>query len=171
MDFEEEYKQNRTQLNRIKKEGKIFLIICSVDLIFFLISMFFFISSGNLKFLVSLLVFLFAPVFGYLSIYKKNQVFALLSAVLAFCELLLTCFITRVSVYSFILFGAFIGCCIRNFMNVKMLHWLQQQDGFPYFEPRQKMYDMNRTQWDIKDPFTLEKERYEKRSTGHMDDI
>lgn len=171
MDFEAEYSQNRTQMNRIKKEDKIYFIVCAVNLVFFLFSMFFLIASGEKKFAFSSFVSLSASAVGMWSLYKKYTALAIAAVVFAMTELVFVLIISVVSVFTILVFSVLPAFGVRNLMNVRTYNWLRQQDGFPYFEPKQRMYDLNRAQWGIKDPYTLEKERYEKRSTGHMDNI
>ena len=171
MDFEVEYTKNRTQMNRIKKEDKIFFIMCAANLVFFLFSAFLLIASGEKSYLISTVVYMTSSVGGVLSLYKRNTVLAVISSVGFFSEMMMIMLMAGFSLVTFLLFGVLIGGSVRNIMNVRSYQWLQQQDGFPYFEPKQKIYEMNKAQWNIKDPYTIEKERREKNSAGHMDDI
>lgn len=171
MDFEAEYSQNRTQMKRIKKEDKIYFIICAANLVVFLFSLFFLVVAGEKKYLLSSFASLLASAFGVWSLYKKHFSLAVAAVVLAMAEFVFVLIISVVSIFTILVFGVLPVFGVRNVMNVGTYNWLRQQDGFPYFEPKQRMNDLNRVQWGIKDPYTLKKERYEQNSTGHMDNI
>ena len=62
---------------------------------------------------------------------------------------------------------------VLTIKNNNRYHWLEQQPGFPNFEVRQTMAEMDRRQREIKDPYAVKKEEIEKRTgaTGQMEDL
>ena len=67
--------------------------------------------------------------------------------------------------------GVFGWFAARNFMNIKKYRWLEQQDGFPQFEPKLKEYDMDRVQRDIKDPYAHKMEERQSNSSVSMEEL
>ena len=45
-------------------------------------------------------------------------------------------------------------------------HFLETQLGFPNFEVKQAMYDLDKQQRQIKDPYAIKKEEIEKRNAN-----
>ena len=171
MDFEEEYKQNRTQMKKIKKDDTIFFIvfICNIIIAVWLFIAFVLMGyKGNL--LISLLAAA-ASIAGFLSVYKKNSSLSIVSGALLLAEIIVLFFSGGFNILGVVELAVFAWVAVRSFMNIKKYRWLEQQDGFPNFEPTLKEYDMNKVQWGIKDPYAQKMEERQKSSTSSMDEL
>ena len=171
MDFEEEYKQKRTQMKNVKKTETATFIVFAVNAvisIWMLVA--FFITLNKLVLLISILGAA-ASVVGFLSVYRKDSALAIAAGVLLLAEITALFFndgISRLGIAEFAVFGYF---AVRNFMDIKKYRWLEQQDGFPNFEPKLKEYDTNKARRDTKDPYTRKMEERQKTSSGSMDEL
>ena len=60
-----------------------------------------------------------------------------------------------------------------NVIANKKYNWLEQQDGFPYFNVRYRVQEIDNSQWNIKDPYTQKYEQIKKQdiNNGKMDEI
>lgn len=74
---------------------------------------------------------------------------------------------TIVSLYS--LACIFTGAA--NMWAVIRYHWLEDQEGFPQFNPRYEEYKENRREREIMDPYQLRMQQIQKRSSGEMNDL
>ncbi|WP_455529572.1 hypothetical protein [Ruminococcus sp.] len=45
--------------------------------------------------------------------------------------------------------------------------WLEQQDGFPYFNVRFKDQEIDSSQWNMKDPYTQSFEKLKKQDKNN----
>ncbi|SHM42445.1 hypothetical protein [Ruminococcus flavefaciens] len=171
MDFEEEYKQNRTAMKRIKKEDTVIFIVFAVNMIMAIWLFIAFFMSFDKKILFSSIFGAAASVIGFLSAYRKDSALAIVSGVFLVAEMIGVFFFGFVTLLGFVLAGVFIVFAVRNFNNIKKYKWLEQQDGFPQFEPKLKEYDMNRVQRSIKDPYAIKMEERQRSSYGNMDEI
>lgn len=50
-------------------------------------------------------------------------------------------------------------------------HWLEEQDGFPYFNEHLAEYEMYGKNWDKYNPYIAESERRKKTAQDHMDEL
>lgn len=171
MDFEEEYKQKRTQMKNVKKTETATFIVFAVNAvisIWMLVA--FFITLNKLVLLISILGAA-ASVVGFLSVYRKDSALAIAAGVFLLAEITALFFddgITVLGVAELAVFGYF---AVRNFMDIKKYRWLEQQDGFPNFESKLKEYDTNKAQRDTKDPYARKMEKRQKTSSGSMDEL
>lgn len=64
-------------------------------------------------------------------------------------------------------------CSVVNIIVNKKYHWLEQQDGFPYFNERFRVQEIDNSQWNIKDPYTQNYEELKKQdnNNGQMDEL
>lgn len=171
MDFEEEYKQNRTQMKNVKKTETAAFIVFAVNAvisIWMLVA--FFITLDKMVLLTSILGAA-ASVIGFLSVYRKDSALSIAAGVLLLSEITALFFnegVSALGLIEFVVFGYFAA---RNFLNIKKYRWLEQQDGFPQFEPKLKEYDMDRAERNINDPYARKMEERQKYSSGSMDEI
>lgn len=62
----------------------------------------------------------------------------------------------------------FVSCVqIVNIQVNKKYRWLEQQDGFPYFNVRFKYQEIDSSQWNIKDPYTQSFEKLKKQDNNN----
>jgi hypothetical protein len=64
-------------------------------------------------------------------------------------------------------------CTVINVIANKKYHWLEQQDGFPYFNTRFRNQEIDTSQWNIKDPYTQTYEEIKNKdnNNGQMDEL
>ena len=77
MDFEEEYKQNRTQMKKIKKEDTVILIVFAANVVMSLWMLVAFVLTFNKAALLTAVLGLAASVVGFLSAYRKDSALAI----------------------------------------------------------------------------------------------
>lgn len=170
MDFEEEYKQNRTSMKRCKKTENAAFIVWVINIViagFYLFLAF----SGDL---ITILIAVFglpASALGILSLFKKDSAIAIAAGVFLMAEIGTMFFHDGISVLGIVEAAVFGYFAVTNFLNIKKYRWLEQQDGFPNFEPRLKEYDMNRAQWDIKDPYAQKMEEMKANNSHDMQEL
>lgn len=100
---------------------------------------------------------------GYIGVYKKNDRIAVLTPVILLLNSLL--FMSSVNFSLFVLSA---GIAAVNVMADKKYHWLEQQDGFPYFNESLLEQEQHIKQQKIKDEYTLNYERLKKTSADSM---
>lgn len=166
MELEEEYTRNRTELKKIKNQDTRCFIIYALNLILILFMVFSFAMTGRYLHLIICLIIICTSVTGFFSVYKKSTPLAIISASLMAAEIVLLFMNLGFSLIPLFGFGVCMYYAVINVINCKKYEWLGQQDGFPHFEIQQKMYEMEKAQWDIKDPYTKRKEDIEKRNSG-----
>ncbi len=173
MELEEEYTRNRTVMKKIKNQDTQCFIAYAANLIIILFMVYSFIMTGKFINLIISLITICTSVTGFFSVYKKSSPLAIISASLTTAEIVLLFMDWGFSLIPLFGFGVFMYYAVVNVINCKKYEWLSQQDGFPNFEVKQKMYEMEKAQWDIKDPYTQRKEEIEKRNTGsdNMDSL
>lgn len=171
MDFEEEYKQKRTQMKKIKKEDTEILIVFAANVAMSLWMLVAFVLTFNKAALLTAVLGLAASAVGFLSVYRKDSALAIAAGVLLFAEISALFFSDGISLLGILEIGVFGWFAARNFMNIKKYRWLEQQDGFPQFEPKLKEYDTNKAQRDTKDPYARKMEERQKTSSGSMDEL
>ena len=168
MDFEEEYKQNRTQMKKIKKEDTVILIVFAANVAMSLWMLFAFVMKTAL---LTAVLGLAASAVGFFSAYRKDSALAIAAGVLLIAEISALFFSDGISLLGILEIGVFGWFAARNFMNIKKYRWLEQQDGFPQFEPKLKDYDMDRVQRAIKDPYARKMEERQRSSSGSMEEL
>lgn len=171
MDFEEEYKQKRTQMKNVKKTETATFIVFAVNAVISIWMLFaFFVTLDKLVLLISVLGAA-ASVVGFLSVYRKDSALAIAAGVLLLAEITALFFNDGISLLGIAELAVFGYFAVRNFLNIKKYRWLEQQDGFPQFEPKLKEYDMDRAERNINDPYARKMEERQKSSTSSMDEL
>ena len=67
-----------------------------------------------------------------------------------------------------------VACIITgafNFGAVIKYHWLEDQEGFPHFNPRYEEYNEHKREREIMDPYQRRMQEIQKRAAGEMTDI
>ncbi|WP_028520805.1 hypothetical protein [Ruminococcus flavefaciens] len=170
MDFEEEYKQNRTAMKKVKKTETWIFIVFAVNIAvagFYL----FLAISGDLLSIIIAVLGLAGSALGLLSVRKRDSALAIAAGVLVIAEVGVMFFSDGISVLGVVEVAVFTYFAVGNFLNIKKYRWLEQQDGFPNFEPRLKEYDMDRAQRNIKDPYAQKMEDMHKNNTHEMQEL
>ena len=165
VELEEEYMRNRTAMKKIKNQDTQCFIVYALNLIIILFMVFSFIMTGKYLYLIISSIVICTTVTGFFSVYKKSPALAIISASLMTAEIVLLFMDWGFSLIPLFGFVVFIYCAVINVINCKKYEWLSQQDGFPNFEIKQKMYEMEKAQWAIKDPYTQEMEEIKKRNS------
>ncbi len=170
MELEEEFSRNRTEMKKIKRvstTAALFYVLYSVYVLFEL----FYSIMVTPFFLLAALLVAAASVTGFLGVYKKDNRFIIASIVLIAVHAIAISVLLGGGVSDF--FITFIPNGIFMIVPIKMIsannkyHFLERQFGFPNFEVRQAMYDLDKKQREIKDPYAVRKEEIEKRSAAH----
>ncbi|HOA00330.1 hypothetical protein [Ruminococcus sp.] len=170
VDFEEEYKQNRTAMKKCKKTETWIFIVFAVNIAVAGFYLFLAISGDLLSIIVSVLG-LAGSALGLLSVCKRDSALAIAGGVLVIAEVGVMFFSDGISVLGVVEVAVFTYFAVANFLNIKKYRWLEQQDGFPNFEPRLKEYDMDRAQRNIKDPYAQKMEDMDKNNTHEMQEL
>ena len=165
MELEEEYTRNRTAMKKIKNQDTNCFFVYALNLMFILFTVYSLICTGKKFYFVVIAVIIAASVTGFFSTYRKNSSLAIVSASLSAAEIILFIADQGFSVIPLFGYGFLIFYAVINILNCIKYKWLSQQDGFPNFEVKQKMYEMEKAQWDIKDPYTQEIEEIRKRNS------
>jgi len=171
VDFEEEFKQNRTAMKKCKKTETYIFIIFAANIAIAIWMMIAALIAWNIWFLTAAILGAAGSVLGILSVRKRDSALAIAAAVIIIAEIGIMFFFDGISVLGFAeaaVFGYFV---VTNIMNIKKYRWLEQQDGFPNFEPRLKEYDMDRAQRNIKDPYAQKMEDMNKNNTHEMQEL
>ena len=171
MEYEEEYKQNRTAMKKLKKEDTMILIIfagCLAMAVWMLVAFF---ITQNKMILLSSVLGAAASVIGFFSTYRKDSALAIAAGVLLLATIAVMFFYDGFSVLGVAELAVFGWFAARNFLNIKKYKWLEQQEGFPQFEPKLREYDMEKAQRNIRDTYAAKTEERQKNSTGGMDEI
>ncbi|MCR4639335.1 hypothetical protein [Ruminococcus sp.] len=171
MEYEEEYKQNRTAMKKLKKEGTMILIIfagCLAMAVWMLVAFF---ITQNKMILLSSVLGAAAAVTGFFSAYRKDSALAIAAGVLLLATIAVMFFYDGFSVLGVAELAVFGWFAARNFLNIKKYKWLEQQEGFPQFEPKLREYDMEKAQRNIGDTYAAKTEERQKNSTDSMDEL
>ena len=181
MELEQEYSKNRVMMKKIKKTSSLTCIGYAIYLIMAIFCIFVGIMTANLLIGLSSIFVVAASVLGFLGVYKKDNRLLIASLVIIVVQFLLFALSNCDGLSDFIGalicsgpgYAVIIAYVCFSIRNNKQYHWLEQQDGFPNFEVKQAMYEMNKSQREIKDPYAIRKEELEKRTenAGHMDEL
>ena len=153
-----------------KTETAAFIVFAANVVISIWLLVAFFVTLDKMALLTSVLG-VAASVVGFLSVYRKDSSLSIVSGVLILAEITVLFFNEGVSALGFLELAVFGYFAVRNFLNIKKYRWLEQQDGFPNFEPKLKEYDANKAQRDTKDPYALKMEERQKSSAGSMAEL
>ena len=167
MDIEEEYGQKRISYKRCQK---CYNIIAIFYVVIFGMIVFAELYLGFLggSFYTALGAFISGAVLvaGFCGAYLHRNIFAVAAPILA---------VFNSTIVPFIAFMAPICvlCTVLNVIANKKYNWLEQQDGFPYFNVRYRVQEIDNSQWNIKDPFTQKYEQIKKQdnNNGQMDEL
>lgn len=171
MDTENEYNHNRMLMKRVKKEDNAITIVYAINIAISLFLLVSFILTFEKVYLVAVLLGTAASVTGFFSVYRKDITLAIVSGFLLIGNIAALFFSDGSVVLGIIELFVFGWFAYRNLMNVKRYKWLEQQDGFPNFDINQAMYDREKAQWSIKDPYTQKMEERRKSSKDSMDTL
>jgi predicted membrane protein len=168
MDYEQECSHNRMMLKRCKKfynaASVFYLVVYGFSIftsVYFMILALF--DPVYLK-LIFINIGILAA--GFLSTYLKNDILPAAASALAlidlFCSRFAPVFTPLVIIFS-----------VLTIMVNRKYKWLEQQDGFPYFNTRFRDQELDRVQWNIKDPYQQNYEEIKKRynNSGDMDEL
>ena len=135
-------------------------------------------ASGNVFGFTATMILLIALfVTGFLSVYKKDPKFTYLPIPVAVLLSLMQCFddmffldvLTLGAMESIYMVIAVASSVILTFVN-KKYRWLEQQDGFPYFNERFEEKKNGLYEYENNNPYQKVLDRY-KESSGKMDEI
>lgn len=136
------------------------------------------VSNNVFRFTATMILSLALFGMGLLSVYKKEKKFTylpvpvaiLLSAVNSFAEMDFLNILSLYSLGSTYIFIAVASSVILTFTH-KTYHYLEQQDGFPYFNERFEENKNSLSNFNNNNPYQQTMEKYKKSSSGKMDDI
>lgn len=177
MDIEQEYSQNRVLLKKIKKQStliSIMYILYSLMGVFALFSAI--LLASPLMGIVTVMVITAAGL-GLVGVSRKDNRFVVASLVIIIVQFFMFVIAIGDLLMSLLFSGpgyavvvVFVYFAIRN---NNQYHWLEEQQGFPNFEVKQTMYEMEKTQRKIKDPYAIRMEEFQKRTenTGQMEEL
>lgn len=166
MDLEQEYGKNRVSFKRCQRCYNIIAIFymaafggmafCEVYTGF---------AGGSAASLIGSLFSAATLVAGFCGVYVHKNIPAIVAP-----------FLASVNSFFFSIVSFFIPVCILcsvvNILANRKYRWLEQQDGFPYFNVRFKDQEIDSTQWNIKDPYTQSYEEIKKQdNNGQMDEL
>jgi hypothetical protein len=179
-ELEKEYSQNRVEMKKIKKKTTIISIVYGLYLLMILFLIFYAVMISP-KFLIAALFVIAGAVTGFMGLYKHNEHLSKASLIIIIVQYLSLTIINSKDIsdiFTSLLFtlpgyAVIIFYAVTAIKCVKKYNWLEQQDGFPNFEPQLAMYDIEKHQRNIKDPFAIKKEQIEQRTqnAGHMDEL
>lgn len=163
-------------MKRIKRVSTTAFIFYALFSVYVLFELFYAIMVTPL-FLLAALMVAAASVTGFLGIYKKDNRFIIASIVLIAVHAVAFELLVGVDLlgtaFTLIMNVIFVIYPIKMMNANKSYHHLEEQFGFPNFEVKQAMYDLDKHQRAIKDPYAIKKEEIEKRNadkTG-MDEL
>ncbi len=183
MELEEIYSQNRVALKKIKKQSTASCVLCGLFLCMILFELYYAVMISPIFVLLAVIVAA-VSVTGFIGITKNDNHWSTASLILLAVHLLVFTAIISDSLSDVVValvmsgtgHGVFAYFTYRTMQNNKKYHWLEQQEGFPHFEVKQTMYDMDKRQREIKDPFQIKKEQIESRNqssgqSGQMEEL
>lgn len=83
-------------------------------------------------------------------------------------------FFDRIPIAFFAIAIYSVACIVTGAANlwaVYKYHWLEDQEGFPQFNPRFEEYKENKREREIMDPYQLRVNQLQRNSTGEMTDL
>ncbi len=183
----DEMAQHGTMYCKVKRYYKIASILYVAIFLFYSFIMFVFgiTMSGDSAAVITLDSLIFKTgviICGFMSCYKKNNIFAVCAVIIQLASVLvcptLGHFLDFLAGYSITGFGfnalllvLTIVLMIMTFINNKQYKYLSEQVGFPHFNERRTNQDFDKKQREIKDEFQQNYDRLKKTSTDEMNDI
>ncbi|SHM67241.1 hypothetical protein [Ruminococcus flavefaciens] len=168
MNYEQECSHNRMMLKRCKRFYNIASVfyILVYGLSIFTSAYFMILAMFDLVYVK--LIFLNAGILatGFIGVYQKKDIFSIAASALAIIDLFCSRFAALFTPIVIIL-------SVLSIIVNRKYNWLTQQDGFPYFNTRFRDQELDRVQWNIKDPYQQNYEEIKKRSnnSGNMDEL
>ena len=168
MDLEQEYGKNRLS---IKRCNRLYNLIAIYYILVFGAKTFLDIYSCFLGASVFMILFAFisfaALAAGFCGVYLHKDIFSIAAPVIAAVH---DGFVG--SVFD-ILMTICVVCSVVNVIVNRKYRWLEQQDGFPYFNVRFREQKIDSSQWNIKDPYVQNYEEITKKdnNNGQMDEL
>ena len=167
MNMEEEYGRKRMSYKRCQKCYNFIAIYYIIIWGFILFAeLYLGVIGGSLAYLFGALISGATLAAGFCGAYLHKNIFAVSAPVLSVFNM--------IGVLGLILFTPVcILCAVLNVLANKKYQWLEQQDGFPYFNVRYRDQEIDKTQWNIKDPYTQNYEELKKKNdnNGQMDEL
>lgn len=180
MELEEIYSRNRVALKKIKKQSTASCVLCGLFLCMILFELYYAVMISPIFVLLAVIAAA-VSVTGFIGITKNDNHWSTASLILLAVHLLVFTALISDSLSDVVValvmsgsgHGVFAYFTYRTMQSNKKYHWLEQQEGFPHFEVKQTMYDMDKRQREIKDPYLIKKEAIEKNTgnAGHMDEL
>lgn len=135
-------------------------------------------SSNIFGFTATMILLIALFVTGLLSVYKKETKFTYLPIPVAILLIFMNSFddmfflnvLTLYSMGYIHLVIAIASSIILTFTN-KKYHWLEQQEGFPYFNERFEEKKNSLSEYENNNPYQNAYEKYKNNSSGKMDEI
>ncbi len=169
MELEEEFSKNRVKLKKIKKSGTVFLVMYALYLLVALLTFFSSAMTADTQSLISGFCIVGTAAAGIFCVLTKNNWFGVAAIVITVVQFLISAFmndfVTQL-VFTGVAYAFVIFVVCLTMANNKSYHRLEQQYGFPNFEVKQAMYDLDKQQRQIKDPYAVKKEEIEKRNAN-----
>ena len=101
----------------------------------------------------------------------RTFLFAIAAAVIIIAEIGIMFFFDGISVLGFAQVAVFGYFVVTNIMNIKKYRWLEQQEGFPQFEPKLREYDTERERRNLRDPYAEKMKERQRNSADSMDEL
>ncbi len=168
MDLEQEYGKNRLSIKRCNRWYNIiaiyYLLVYGAKTFIDVYSCF---LGASLFMLLVALVSFATLAAGFCGVYLHRDIFPIAAPLLALLHESLAGPIFDVIVPLCIL------CSVMNIVVNRKYRWLEQQDGFPYFNLRFRVQEIDNSQWNIKYPYTQSYEEIAKHdnNNGQMDEL
>ena len=166
MDLEEEYGKNRIAFKRCQRYYNIiaiFYIAAFGSMALF--EIYSGVVGGSVASLIGFLISAATLAAGFGGVYIHRDILAIAAPFLASVNAFF------LSIASFFI-PVCILCTIVNLLTNSKYRWLEQQDGFPYFNVRYRDQEIDKSQWNIKDPYTQSYEELKKQNNNsQMDEL
>ncbi|MBR5681771.1 MAG: hypothetical protein IKW96_00640 [Ruminococcus sp.] len=167
MDLEQEYGKNRLSIKRCNRYYNIiaifYLVVFGARIFAEIYSCF---LGGSLFLLLGAFISAAALAAGFGGVYLHKDIFPIAAPFIVLLHDAIA-----LSAFQIVTPLCFI-CSIVNILVNKKYRWLEQQDGFPYFNVRFRDQEIDSSQWNIKAPYTQSFEEIKKQdNNGQMDDL
>lgn len=168
MDLDQEYGKNRLSIKRCNKFYNIialfYIIVFGAKIFMEVYSCF---LGGSLLMLLVALISAAALAAGFGGVYLHKDIFPITAPLIVLLHEAIA-----PSGFQIVIPISFLCSIVNIFVN-KKYRWLEQQDGFPYFNVRYRDQEIDKSQWNIKDPYTQSYEEITKQDNngGQMDEL
>lgn len=161
MDLEQEYGKNRISFKRCQRCYNIIAIFYMAafgGIVF--CELYSGVAGGSSASLIGFLISAATLAAGFGGVYIHRDILTIVAP-----------FLASVNSFFFSIVSFFIPVCILcsvvNILTNRKYRWLEQQDGFPYFNVRFKNQEIDSSQWNIKDPYTQSFEKLKKQDNNN----